>query len=126
MARTVLEIRPLRRQRCVRKFKSAIGSARPKRDLREIKSLFFVRGLSSNGKEVFINPDQVLYVRPAGLLRKKTALMMSNRKYLLVDQDIETFSQRFEDYLKDVVEVVDDDDPDDLERIGSGQRFGLT
>jgi uncharacterized protein YlzI (FlbEa/FlbD family) len=69
--------------------------------------MFFVRGLSSNGKEVFINPDQVLYVRPAGLLRKKTALMMSNRKYLLVDQDIETFSQRFEDYLKDVVEVVD-------------------
>ena len=126
MAHTVLDTRSIRTRRCVRKFKSAIGAARPKRDLREIKSVFFVRGLSSNGKEVFINPDQVLYVRPAGLLRKKTALMMSNRKYLLVDQDIETFSQRFEDYLKDVVEAVDDDDPDDLEHIGSGQRFGLT
>ena len=70
--------------------------------------MFFVRGLSSNGKEVFVNPDQVLYVCPAGLRRHKTALMMAHSRRLVVDQDTETVRQRFEDYLKDVLE--DDDE----------------
>ena len=65
--------------------------------------MFFVRGLSSYGREVFVNPDQVLYVCPAGLLRKKTALILAYSKRLIVDQDIQTVKQRFEDYLKDVV-----------------------
>jgi hypothetical protein len=73
--------------------------------------MFFVRGLSSNGKEVFVNPDQVLYVCPAGLLRKKTALILSYSKRLIIDQDPQTVMQRFEDYLKDVVDTDDGDAP---------------
>ena len=65
--------------------------------------------MSSNGKEVFVNPDQVLYVCPAGLRRRKTALVMAHSKRLVVDQDTETIRQRFEDYLKEIVESDDDD-----------------
>jgi uncharacterized protein YlzI (FlbEa/FlbD family) len=83
--------------------------------------MFFVRGLSSNGKEVFVNPDQVLYVRSAGLLRKKTALVLTHGKRLIVDQDPKTVRQRFEDYLKEVVEPDDDDDAGG-ERLTPGQR----
>jgi hypothetical protein len=70
--------------------------------------MFFVRGLSSNGKEVFVNPDQVLYVCPAGLRRHKAALVMAHNKRLVVDQDTETVRLRFEDYLKDVVDTDED------------------
>jgi hypothetical protein len=73
--------------------------------------MFFVRGLTSNGKEVFVNPDQVLYVRPAGFLRKKTLLVLTHRKRLIVDQSPETVERRFEDYLRDIVET-DQDEPD--------------
>jgi hypothetical protein len=69
--------------------------------------MFFVRGLSSNGKEVFVNPDQVLYVSPAGLRRKRTALIMTHRERLIVDQDAETVRQRFEDYLNDIPKTDD-------------------
>jgi uncharacterized protein YlzI (FlbEa/FlbD family) len=68
------------------------------------EAMFFVSGLSSNGKEVLINPDQVLYVSAAGLRRNKTALTMAHRKRLVVDQDTETVRQRFEDYLQGVIE----------------------
>jgi hypothetical protein len=88
--------------------------------------MFFVRGLSSYGKEVFINPDQVLYVCPAGLLRNKTALILTHRKRLIVDQDPQTVRLRFEDYLKDVVETDDDEAPGVSERTKSGQRSYLT
>jgi len=88
--------------------------------------MFFIRGLSSNGKEVFVNPDQVLYVRPARLLRAKTALVLTHRKRLIVDQDTQTVRQRFEDYLKDVGDTDDDDDPDAGELTKSGQRSYLT
>ncbi len=71
--------------------------------------MFFVQGLSSYGKEVLVNPDQVLYVCPAGLLRSKTALVLTHRKRLIVDQDTQTVRQRFEDYLKDIVDTDDDD-----------------
>lgn len=70
--------------------------------------MFFVRGLSSYGKAVFVNPDQVLYVCPAGLLRHKTALVMTHGKRLIVDQKTQTVRQRFEDYLKHIVEPEDD------------------
>ena len=65
--------------------------------------MFFVRGLSSRHKEVLINPDQVLYVRPVGLFKRKSALVFTHRKCLIVDQDTQTVRQRFEDYLNEVV-----------------------
>jgi hypothetical protein len=55
--------------------------------------MFFVRGLSSGGKEVFVNPDQVLYVYPAALMGRKTALIFAHRKRLIVDQDLEAVRQ---------------------------------
>jgi hypothetical protein len=76
--------------------------------------MFFVTGLTSDGREVFVNPDHVLYARPAGLLRKKTALIMAHRHRLVVDQDPPTVRQCFEQYLKDAVYIVDD--PADSER----------
>lgn len=64
--------------------------------------MFFVRGLTARRKKVLINPDQVLYVRTVGILRPKTALVLTHNKRLVVDQDAETVMQRFEDYLNDV------------------------
>ena len=61
--------------------------------------MFFVRGLSSKGKEVFVNPDQVLYVRPVGKLGKKTELVLTHGKRLIVDQDAQTIHRQFEEYL---------------------------
>ena len=88
--------------------------------------MFFVRGLSSNGKEVFVNPDQVLYVCTAGSLRNQAALVLTHRQRLIVDQDAETVRQRFEDYLKDVVCADNDDSPPDDGRAKSGQGPFLT
>jgi len=81
--------------------------------------MFFVRGLSSGGQEVFVNPDQVLYVCPAGSLRNKAALVLTHRQRLIVDQNTETVRQRFEDYLKNV-DTNTVDEPDASERAGSG------
>jgi hypothetical protein len=64
--------------------------------------MFFVCGLSLKGKEVLVNPDQVLYVRRARLFRHKTALVLTHRRRLIVDQDTQTVRQRFEEYLHDV------------------------
>jgi uncharacterized protein YlzI (FlbEa/FlbD family) len=77
--------------------------------------MFFVRGLTSNGKEVLVNPDQVLYVGSAGLRGAKTALVLTHGKRLIVDQDTETVGQRFEDYLRNVVDTHADDDPETLD-----------
>jgi hypothetical protein len=74
--------------------------------------MFFVRGLSSQGKEVLINPDQVLYVRAGGLLRTGTVLILTHRKRLLIDQDTETVRQRFNDYLIEIA-TADDREADD-------------
>jgi len=76
------------------------------------ESMFFVRGLTSNGKEVLVNPDQVLYVGPAGLRSAKTALILTHGKRLVVDQDIESVSRCFEDYLRDVIDTRASDDPE--------------
>jgi len=65
--------------------------------------MFFVRGLSSRRQEILVNPDQVLYVRPAGLLRKKSALVLTHGKSLVLDQDTQTVRRRFEEYLNEVV-----------------------
>lgn len=64
--------------------------------------MFFVRGLSYHSKEVLINPDQVLYVRPGGVLRGKTVLVLTHHRRVKVDQDTETVRLRFEDYLNGV------------------------
>ncbi|MGA2408819.1 MAG: hypothetical protein ABSG46_00310 [Candidatus Binataceae bacterium] len=82
--------------------------------------MFFVCGLTSNCEEVLVNPDQVLYVGPAGLRSGKTALVLTHGERLIVDQDTETVRQRFEDYLSefshadDNPEILDDErDPDE-------------
>ena len=65
--------------------------------------MFFVRGLSFHRQEVLVNPDQVLYVRSAGFLGKKSALVLTHDKLLIVDQDTQTVRQRFEEYLNQVI-----------------------
>jgi uncharacterized protein YlzI (FlbEa/FlbD family) len=74
--------------------------------------MFFVRDLSSNGREILVNPDQVLYVGPAGSRGGKTVLVLTHGQRLIVDQDTETVRQRFEVYLRDVVDRRADDDPE--------------
>jgi hypothetical protein len=49
--------------------------------------MFFVNGLTSNGKDVLVNPDQVLYVASSGLRKGKTALVLTHGQRLLVDQN---------------------------------------
>jgi hypothetical protein len=74
--------------------------------------VFFVRGLSFKGKEILINPDQVLYVHSVGLLHKRTALVLTHGKRLLVDQTAQIVRQRFEDYFTDLIKTHDKEDPD--------------
>lgn len=83
--------------------------------------MFFIRGLSSHRQEILINPDQVLYVRSAGLSGKKSAVVLTHGKSLIVDQDTQTVRLRFEAYLSEVTsserihrDLVDaDEDRDD-------------
>jgi hypothetical protein len=69
--------------------------------------MFFVRGLSSKGNVVLVNPDQVIYVRAAGFRHNKAALVLTHGKRLIVDQNTSTVGQRFEDYLKHIGEICD-------------------
>jgi hypothetical protein len=89
--------------------------------------MFFVRGLSANGKEVFVNPDQVLYVRSTGVWRRrKTALVLTHRERLIVDQDAQTVRLRFEEYLAEVVEAESDESPAAGGPLKAGPRQYLT
>ena len=88
--------------------------------------MFFVRGLSLNGREVFVNPDQVLYVCKAGFRRHKTALVLTHHQRLIVDQDTQTVRLRFEEYLKDVAVNDEEDEPIGGLSVKSGQRPYLT
>jgi hypothetical protein len=85
-------------------------------DIREAilggKIMFFVRGLSCDGKEVLVNPDQVLYVRPVESQNEKTQLVLTYSKLLIVDQDAETVRRRFEAYLADIASIDDNNDPE--------------
>jgi hypothetical protein len=91
------------------------------------KLMFFVRGLSANGNQVFVNPDQVLYVRSAGIWRRrKTALVLTHNQRLIVDQDTLTVRQRFEDYLNDIVESDGDEPTSAGGSVKAGQRSYLT
>jgi hypothetical protein len=62
--------------------------------------MFFVRGLTSKCKAVFVNPDQVLYVCSAA--RERSILAFTHNNRLIVDQSAETVSQLFEEYLKQI------------------------
>jgi hypothetical protein len=59
----------------------------------------FVQGLTSNHKEVLINPEQVLYVCAVG--RKKSAVVLAHHAgRLIVDQDPARVKQLFDQFLK--------------------------
>ena len=65
--------------------------------------MFFVRGLTSNHKEILINPEQVLYVHRLG--PKKTAVMMAHcARRLIIDQDPLRVEQLFEKFFKGFVD----------------------
>jgi len=87
--------------------------------------MFFVRGLSCNGKAVLVNPDQVVYVCAAGFRHHKAALVLIHGKRLIVDQDTSTVGQRFEDYLKHVGETHGADASEVSESTKSGQPVYL-
>jgi hypothetical protein len=83
--------------------------------------MFFVCGLSSKRKEVLINPDQVLYVSSAGFRRKKSALILTHSRRLIVDQDTQTVSRLFEEYLADVgAHAHHDNNHDDVNHADDG------
>ena len=63
--------------------------------------MFFVRGLSSYGKDVFVNPDQVLYVCQVGRLRKKTTLILTHHSRLVVDQDPDEIRNAFRTFVRE-------------------------
>ena len=82
--------------------------------------MFFVEGLTSSGKLVLVNPDQILYVGPSSR-GEKSILMMTHSQQLQVDQDIDTVKRRFEDYLKDMGDR-DNRDPSATEEPDSNSR----
>jgi uncharacterized protein YlzI (FlbEa/FlbD family) len=84
------------------------------------KEMFFVRGLTSNGKGVFVNPDQVLYVC-SNRSRNRAVLMLTHGQRLIVDQDTETVNQRFEEYLREVGDPGEDEPPGGDQRTDSTQ-----
>jgi hypothetical protein len=66
--------------------------------------MFFVRGLTSNHKEVLINPEQVLYVHRLG--PKKTAMIMAHRaRRLIIDQDPMKVEMLFEEFFRGFVDA---------------------
>jgi hypothetical protein len=69
-----------------------------------VKLMFFVRGLTSNHKEVLINPEQVLYVHKLG--PRKTAVIMANlARRLILDQDPLMVEQLFEEFFRGFVDA---------------------
>ena len=64
----------------------------------------FVQGLTSNHKEILINPEQVLYVCAVG--KKKSAVVLAHHPgRLIVDQDPARVKQLFDDFLKGFVDA---------------------
>jgi hypothetical protein len=63
-----------------------------------------VQGLTSNHKEILINPEQVLYVCAVG--SKKSAVVLAHHPgRLIVDQDPTRVKQLFDDFLKGFVDA---------------------
>jgi hypothetical protein len=72
-----------------------------------VKLMFFVRGLTSNHKEVLINPEQVLYVHRLG--PKRTAMIMAHRaRRLILDQDPLMVERLFEEFFRGFVDAQSD------------------
>jgi len=59
--------------------------------------MFFVRGLTSNHKEILINPEQVLYARKAG--HRKSVLVLACGSELMLDQDAHSVEMLFDEYF---------------------------
>jgi hypothetical protein len=69
-----------------------------------VKLIVFVQGLTSNHKEVLINPEQVLYVRAVG--SKKSAVVLAHHAgRLIVDQDPARVKQLFDEFLKGFIDA---------------------
>jgi hypothetical protein len=66
--------------------------------------MFFVRGLTSNHKEVLLNPELVLYVHGIGRKKSAVALAHSSRR-LILDQDPLIVEKRFEEFFKGFVDA---------------------
>ena len=65
--------------------------------------MFFVRGLTSNHKEVLINPEQVLYARKRG--RRKSVLVLARGSQLMLDQDTHSVEMLFDEYFHGFVDA---------------------
>ena len=64
----------------------------------------FVQGLTSNHKEILINPEQVLYVCAVG--NKKSAVVLAHHPgRLIVDQNPARVKQLFDEFLKGFVDA---------------------
>jgi hypothetical protein len=71
-----------------------------------VKLMFFVRGLTSNHKEVLINPEQVLYVRRAG--RRRSVLVLARNSQLTLDQDTHSVELPFDEFFHGFVDAQSD------------------
>ena len=59
----------------------------------------FIQGLTSNHKEVLINPEQVLYVCAVGT--KKSAVVLAHHPgRLILDQDPARVKKLFDEFLR--------------------------
>ncbi len=65
--------------------------------------MFFVRGLTSNHKEILINPEQVLYARKAGL--RKSILVLASGPEIMLDQDARTVELLFDEYFHGFIDA---------------------
>jgi hypothetical protein len=69
-----------------------------------VKLMMFVQGLTTNHKEVLINPEQVLYVCAVG--SKKSAVVLAHHPgRLILDQDPSRVKELFDEFLKGFVDA---------------------
>ena len=63
----------------------------------------FGRGLTSNQKEILINPEQVLYARKAG--HRKSILVLASGSELVLDQDVHSVELLFDEYFHGFIDA---------------------
>jgi hypothetical protein len=69
-----------------------------------VKLMMFVQGLTSNHKEVLINPEQVLYVCAVG--STKSAVVLAHHPgRLILDQGPARVKELFDEFLKGFVDA---------------------
>jgi hypothetical protein len=69
-----------------------------------VKPTVFIQGLTSNHKEVLINPEQVLYVCAVG--SKKSAVVLAHHPgRLILDQDPARVKELFDEFLRGFVDA---------------------